>query len=92
MKKLLLVLTTLLLISCQNTPSFSKKSNTHIAQARQYSADSLRKKAHNLQLTPNWLQENDKNFWFERYSLAHGQEFVLVSTTNFEKIKRHLWL
>ncbi|WP_377110415.1 DPP IV N-terminal domain-containing protein [Pseudoalteromonas sp. R86517] len=85
MKKLLLVLSTLLLISCQNTPSFSKKSNTHIAQARQYSAESLRKKVHNLQLTPNWLQDNDKHFWFERYSLAHGQEFVLVSTTNFQK-------
>ena len=68
---------------CQSiAPGYSESSvlieNTY-SRAKEFTAEQLRDKAHNLWLDANWLEDNQSEFWFERYSVKNGQEFVLVN-------------
>jgi dipeptidyl aminopeptidase/acylaminoacyl peptidase len=86
MKILLLILAAITLFGCQNN---TQLDNTHsrfdFTHAKKFTADNLRNKVHNLQLTAHWADDNDTLFWFERFSPETGQEFILVSTASYQQ-------
>ncbi|WP_372762818.1 DPP IV N-terminal domain-containing protein [Pseudoalteromonas sp.] len=78
MKKLLILCGSLFFIGCQSVPASGVNKSANLQRAKLFSATNLATKVHNLSLTPQWINNSDEQFWFERYSALNGQEFVLV--------------
>ncbi|WP_058374977.1 S9 family peptidase [Pseudoalteromonas translucida] len=79
MNKLLILLFNLLVVGCQSIPPSSTNTSADFQRAKLFTAASLTTKVHNLSLKPQWINNTGEQFWFERYSVTAGQEFVLVN-------------